>query len=86
MTVEAEILVARLTRIKTALNAIEPVRLACMAVRDTFLERKQEFESARDTFLNLKQELETARDTFLELKQELEAAHISVRTVRPIRP
>ena len=63
MTVEVEILVARLTRIKTALDAIEPLCLAS--------------EAARDTFLELKQELESARDTFLKLKQELEAAHIS---------
>ena len=59
MAVETEILVARLTRIKTALDAIEPVCLASEAARDTFLELKQELESARDTFLKLKEELES---------------------------
>jgi hypothetical protein len=72
MLVEAEILAARLTRIVTALDALEPVCL--------------ESEASRDTFLELKQELEAARDTFLKLKQELEAAYISVRPVRPMRP
>jgi hypothetical protein len=58
LAVEAEILVAPLTRMKTALDAIEPVCLAS----------------------------EATSDTFLKLKRELEAAHISVRSVRSIRP
>ena len=73
VTVETEILVARLTRIKAARDANKTVRLACVAARDALRERKQKFESTRDTFLNLKQELEAARDTFLKLKQVLEA-------------
>lgn len=72
MTAEAEILAARLTRITTALDAIEPV---CV-----------ESEASREKFLELKQELVAARDSFLKLKQELEAPHISVRLGRPIRP
>jgi hypothetical protein len=47
MPVEADVLAARLTRIKTLIDALEP---AC-----------RESESSRDTFLKLKQELEAAR-------------------------
>jgi hypothetical protein len=86
MLVEAEIVAARLTLIRSALDAIEPVCLESEATRDTFLELKQEIAAAHDTFLKLKQQFEAADDTFLKLTQELEAAHISVRPVRPIRP
>ena len=52
MPVEAEILAARLTRIKTLLDAIERTcrERACL-----------ESEATRDTFMKLKQELEAAR-------------------------
>jgi hypothetical protein len=63
MSVEAEILAPRLTRIMTALDAIEPVCLESEASRDTFLELKQELDAGRDTFLKLK-ELESPSGRF----------------------
>jgi hypothetical protein len=47
MPVEAEILAARLTRIKTLLDALEPVCLESQASRDTFQKLKLELEAAR---------------------------------------
>jgi len=50
MPVEAEILAARLTRIKTLIDALECDCVACLegdATRDTFLKLKQELEAAR---------------------------------------
>jgi hypothetical protein len=47
MPVEAEILAARLTRIKTLIDALEPVCLENEASRDTLLELKLELEAAR---------------------------------------
>jgi hypothetical protein len=47
MTAEAEILAARLTRIKTLLDALDRVCLDSEASRDTFLKLKQELEAAR---------------------------------------
>jgi hypothetical protein len=47
MPAEAEILAARLTRIKTLLDALERVCLDSEASRDTFLKLKQELEAAR---------------------------------------
>jgi hypothetical protein len=52
MPVEAEILAARLTRIKTLIDAIE-----CTCRERACLEN----QATRDAFLNLKQELEAAR-------------------------
>ena len=47
MAVEVEILAARLTRIKTLLDALEPVCLQSEASRDTFQKLKLELEAAR---------------------------------------
>ena len=47
MPVEAEIIAARLTRIKTLIDALEPVCLESEASRDTFMMLKQELEAAR---------------------------------------
>jgi hypothetical protein len=46
MPVEAEILAARLTRIKTLLDAFERECLESGPTRETFLKLKQEVESA----------------------------------------
>jgi len=47
MAVEVEIIAARLTRIKTLLDALEPVCRQSDASRDTFQELKLELEAAR---------------------------------------
>jgi hypothetical protein len=47
MAVEVEILAARLTRIKTLVDALEPVCLQSEASRDTFQKLKLELEAAR---------------------------------------
>ena len=47
MPVEAEILAARLTRIKTLLDALERECLDSGPTRETFLKLKQELEAAR---------------------------------------
>jgi hypothetical protein len=47
MPVEAEIVAARLTRMKTLLDALEGACLESEATRDTFLKLKQELEAAR---------------------------------------
>ena len=47
MPVEAEVLAARLTRIKTLLDALEPVCLQSEVSRDTFQQLKLELEAAR---------------------------------------
>jgi hypothetical protein len=47
MPVETEIIAARLTRIKTLIDALERVCLDSEASRDTFLQLKQELEAAR---------------------------------------
>jgi hypothetical protein len=47
MAVEVEILAARLTRIKTLLDALEPLCLHSEASRDTFQKLKLELEAAR---------------------------------------
>ena len=47
MPVEAEIIAARLTRIKTLLDALEPACLASEGSRDTFQKLKLELEAAR---------------------------------------
>jgi hypothetical protein len=49
MPVEAEVLAARLTRIKTLLDALEPACLDSEASRDTFQKLKLELEAARIT-------------------------------------
>ena len=49
MPVEAEVLAARLTRIKTLLDALEPVCLDSEGSRDTFQTLKLELEAARIT-------------------------------------
>jgi hypothetical protein len=85
MPVEAEIVGARLTRMTTMLDAIEPMCLESEALRDPFLELKQALEAAHDTFLKLKQEHEAADDAFLKLIQELEAriwVRLPVRSTR----
>ena len=47
MAVEVEVLAARLARIKTLLDALEPVCLQSEASRDTFQKLKLELEAAR---------------------------------------
>jgi hypothetical protein len=47
MPVEGEVLAARLTRIKTLLDALELVCLDSEASRDTFQKLKLELEAAR---------------------------------------
>lgn len=47
MPVEAEVLAARLARIKTLLDALEPVCLDRASSRDTFQQLKLELEAAR---------------------------------------
>ena len=47
MPVEAEVIAARLTRIKTLLDALEPVCLETEGSRDTFQKLKLELEAAR---------------------------------------
>ena len=47
MPVEAEVVAARLTRIKTLLDALEPVCLESEGARDTFQKLKLELEAAR---------------------------------------
>ena len=47
MAVEVETLAARLTRIKTLLDALEPVCLQSEVSRDTFQKLKLELEAAR---------------------------------------
>jgi len=47
MQIEAEIIAARLTRIKTLLDALEPVCLDIEATRDAFRKLKLELEAAR---------------------------------------
>jgi hypothetical protein len=47
MPAVAEILAARLTRIKTLLDALERVCLDSEASRETFLKLKQELEAVR---------------------------------------
>jgi hypothetical protein len=47
MSVEAEILAARLTRIKTLLDVLEPMCLEREAARETLQKLKLELEAAR---------------------------------------
>jgi hypothetical protein len=47
MPVEAEIVAARLTRLKTLLDALEPMCLENEASREVFIKVKLELEAAR---------------------------------------